>query len=87
MLIRASFETNEVDIAGTAADWAIFCHSLESDSGDYLVGISPDASPWDCYLTMLSPVENGGASRWKMAARGIEGLNGVAPGEPGIGIG
>ncbi len=36
---------------------------------------------------MLSPVENGGASRWKMAARGIEGLNGVAPGEPGIGIG
>ena len=38
-------------------------------------------------LLVLSPVENGGASRWKMAARGIEGLNGVAPGEPGIGIG
>ena len=38
-------------------------------------------------LVLLSPVENGGVSRWKMAARGIEGLNGVAPGEPGIGIG
>ena len=36
---------------------------------------------------LLSPVENGGASRWKMAARGIEGLSGLAPGEPGNGIG
>jgi hypothetical protein len=36
---------------------------------------------------VLSPVENGGASRWKMAARGIEGLSGLAPGEPGNGIG
>jgi transposase len=36
---------------------------------------------------LLSPVENGGASRWKMAARGIEGFSGLAPGEPGIGIG
>ena len=36
---------------------------------------------------LLSPVENGGASRGKMAALGIEGLNGVAPGKPGNGIG
>ena len=36
---------------------------------------------------VLSPVENGGASRGKMAALGIEGLNGVAPGKPGNGIG
>ncbi len=37
-------------------------------------------------LLVLSPVENGGASRGKMAARGIEGFSGLAPGEPGNGI-
>ncbi len=37
-------------------------------------------------LLVLSPVENGGASRGKMAARGIEGLSSLAPGEPGDGV-
>lgn len=36
---------------------------------------------------LLSPVENGGAFRGKMAARGTGGLKGWALGEPGIGIG
>ena len=35
---------------------------------------------------MLSPVENGGAGRGKMAARGMGGLKGWALGEPGNGI-
>ena len=47
-------------------------HREEMNSGSY---------------SLLSPVENGGASRGKMAARGIEGLSGLAPGEPGNGIG
>ena len=36
---------------------------------------------------MLSPVENGGAFRGKMAARGIGDRKGWALGELGIGIG
>lgn len=36
---------------------------------------------------LLSPVENGGAFRGKMAARGLRGLKGWAPGGPGNEIG
>ena len=38
-------------------------------------------------LALLSPVENGGAFRGKMAVRGLGGLKGEAPGESGNGIG
>ncbi len=37
-------------------------------------------------VRMLSPVENGGAGRGKMAARGMGGVKGWALGEPGNGI-
>jgi hypothetical protein len=79
----------------TTPDWLLFkvqsvCMSVtafskSNNSTVILLQVSlKEDSQWN---HLLSPVENGGASRWKMAARGIEGFSGLAPGEPGIGIG